>query len=106
MFMRNANRLAALTAFFTGLWCTAAASAVSLAPEPWLPLCTDEVVYGTATVDRSLRAFALRGTAYVFVVSEDVSLDDLDGQRVRIEIAPDCSIRDLRVIGANDDAVL
>ena len=104
--MRNLARLAAAAGFFTIVWCHAASAARLRPPNPPLPICDDEVVYGTAVVDFNLRAFALRGTSYVFVVSEDVPLDAIDGQQIRVEIAPDCNVRELHVIGSDDDAIL
>jgi len=104
--MSNSNRLAATIGFLVLACQSAPGSAAPVRPGPPLALCADEVVYGTAIVDPGMRAFSLRGTEYVFVASEDVSLDGLDGQQVRVEIAPDCSVRELRVIGSDDDAIL
>ncbi len=78
---------------------------MSFAPGSSLPLCSEEVLYGTVIADVSVGAFGLRGTTYLFVVSQDISLEDIDGKLVRIEIAPDCSVRDLHVIGLGADAL-
>lgn len=93
-------------AAWVALWSwTAAKAAPFFDPDSALPLCSEEVIYGTVIAEPALGAFGLRGTSYVFVVSEEVSLSEIDGKQVRIEIAPDCSVRDLHVISGAHEAI-
>jgi hypothetical protein len=72
------------------------------APELIQP-CEEEVVYGTVVLlDETTGRFGLRGTQYEFVVDDPRVGEELEGMQVRIEVAADCSVRDLHVIGDFD----
>ena len=71
-------------------------------PEPVIP-CAEEVVYGTVVMlDEDTGMFGLEGKEYEFIADQPEVVRELDGLQVRMEVAVDCSIRDLHVIGESD----
>jgi hypothetical protein len=71
-------------------------------PEPLIP-CEEETVYGTVVVlDEQNGLFGLEGNEYEFVADQPEVVRELDGLQVRMEVAVDCSIRDLHIIGDTD----
>jgi hypothetical protein len=93
--------------FFASLLGAAALASTQLdaAPAPLqliLP-CEEEVVYGTVVVlDFERGTFGLAGTEYEFIADDPKVLPELDGLQVRMEVATDCSIRALDIIGDDD----
>lgn len=63
------------------------------------PLCPDETVYGTVVIlDRDLGVFGLVGTEYKFQSIDAFDLEALHGRMVKLDIAADCGIEDLRIL--------
>jgi hypothetical protein len=95
-------RVATFCILVAGAFGSSSLQAATEPPDLVVP-CEEEVVYGTVVVlDEDTGMFGLEGKEYEFVADQPEVVRELDGLQVRMEVAVDCSIRDLHVIGESD----